>query len=64
VIGSDYNAGMGGNEAVPFSDETAARSFAGTHGGTLIRFDKIPESYILDGAAIDTGDKSEQVVNQ
>lgn len=64
VIGSDYNGGMGGNEAVPFSDEKIARSFAETHGGTLARLDGIPQSYILDGAAIDPAEKSEQAVSQ
>ncbi|UCI22943.1 nitrous oxide reductase accessory protein NosL (plasmid) [Mesorhizobium sp. B2-1-8] len=48
ALGSDYNAGMGGKEAVPFSDEKAARSFIAAHGGTIVRFDDIPENYILD----------------
>ncbi len=48
AIGSDYNAGMGGKEAVPFSDENVARSFTATHGGTIVRFDDIPEKYILE----------------
>lgn len=48
AIGSDYNAGMGGKEAVPFSDEKAARSFTATHGGTVMRFNEIPEKYILE----------------
>ncbi|TPK55818.1 copper resistance protein CopZ [Mesorhizobium sp. B2-4-19] len=48
AIGSDYGAGMGGKEAVPFSDEKAARSFAETHGGTVSRFNDISEKYILD----------------
>jgi len=53
AIGSDYNAGMGGREAVPFSDERAARSFTAAHGGTIVRFEEIPESYILES---DEGD--------
>ncbi|UDL90802.1 nitrous oxide reductase accessory protein NosL [Mesorhizobium sp. PAMC28654] len=53
AIGSDYNAGMGGKEAVPFSDETAARSFTAAHGGTVLRFNQIPENYILES---DEGD--------
>ena len=53
AIGSDYNAGMGGREAVPFSDERAARSFTAAHGGTIVRFKQIPESYILES---DEGD--------
>ena len=48
AIGSDYNAGMGGKDAVPFSDEKAARSFTAAHGGTVVRFNEIPEKYILE----------------
>ncbi|CDX16343.1 Nitrous oxide reductase accessory protein NosL (Required for nitrous oxide reduction) [Mesorhizobium sp. ORS 3324] len=53
VIGSDYNAGMGGKEAVPFSDEKVAQSFAAAHGGTVMRFNEIPEKYILESDAGD-----------
>ena len=48
AIGSDYDAGMGGKEAVPFSDENVARSFTAAHGGSIVRFDDIPEKYILE----------------
>jgi copper chaperone NosL len=48
AIGSDYNADMGGKEPVPFSDEKAARSFTAAHGGTVVRFDEIPENYVLE----------------
>ncbi|WP_245478189.1 nitrous oxide reductase accessory protein NosL [Mesorhizobium sp. M4B.F.Ca.ET.049.02.1.2] len=58
AIGSDYNAGMGGKEAVPFSDETAARSFTAAHGGTVLRFNEIPENYILES---DEGDHAVDV---
>ncbi|AZO23603.1 copper resistance protein CopZ [Mesorhizobium sp. M1E.F.Ca.ET.045.02.1.1] len=53
AIGSDYNAGMGGKEVVPFSDEKAAQSFTATHGGTVVRFNDIPENYVLES---DLGD--------
>jgi copper chaperone NosL len=49
VLGSDYEGGMGGREAVPFSAEAAARSFAAAHGGRLARFAEVPESYVLGG---------------
>ena len=39
---------MGGKDAVPFSDEKAARSFTAAHGGTVVRFNEIPEKYILE----------------
>lgn len=58
AIDSDYNAGMGGKEAVPFSNETAALSFTATHGGTVLRFNEIPENYILES---DEGDHAVDV---
>jgi copper chaperone NosL len=51
VLGSDYDGGMGGREAVPFSTEAAARDFAARHGGRLSRFSDMPESYVLDAGA-------------
>jgi copper chaperone NosL len=48
VLGSDYDGGMGGREAVPFSAEAAARDFAARHGGRLSRFSEIPQSYVLE----------------
>jgi copper chaperone NosL len=51
VLGSDYDGGMSGREAVPFSSEAAARDFAAHHGGRLSRFADIPQSYVLDTAA-------------
>ena len=49
VIGSDRVGGMGAAEAVPFSTEEAAKTFAGEHGGDIVRFDAIPRDYILEG---------------
>ena len=51
VLGSDYDGGMGGREAVPFSTEAAARGFAQSHGGRLSRFADIPQSYVLGANA-------------
>jgi copper chaperone NosL len=51
VLDSDYHGGMGSREAVPFSDEKAARGFAAAHGGRLARFAQVPESYVLGGDA-------------
>ena len=48
AIGSDYNADMGGKEPVPFSDEKAAWTFTAAHGGTVVRFNEIPENYVLE----------------
>ena len=48
VLGSDYTGGMGDKEAVPFSEEKAARDFAARHGGKVARFAEVPQSYILE----------------
>ncbi|WP_434722849.1 nitrous oxide reductase accessory protein NosL [Mesorhizobium sp. RIZ17] len=48
AIGSDYNADMGGKEPVPFSDVKAAWTFTAAHGGTVVRFNEIPENYVLE----------------
>lgn len=47
VIESSRRGGMGAPEAVPFSDEAAAEAFRSAHGGKLVRFDDIPENYVL-----------------
>ena len=47
VIGSTKKGGMGGDEAVPFGQELAARQFAETNGGQVVAFDAVPEDYIL-----------------
>jgi len=47
VIGSDRRSGMDTDEAVPFGDAEAARRFVADHGGRVVRFADIPQSYIL-----------------
>jgi copper chaperone NosL len=47
VIGSRLKGGMGGDEAVPFSDRSAAEKFAGENGGRIVAFDQIPRDYVL-----------------
>jgi len=47
VIHSRIKGGMGGDEAVPFGDEGAARAFAAANGGELVRFDTMPKAYII-----------------
>jgi copper chaperone NosL len=49
VIGSSQRGGMGGDEAVPFSDPAAAAAFARQYGGTVVRFEQIPRDYVLEG---------------
>ncbi|CCE06056.1 Nitrous oxide reductase accessory protein NosL (Required for nitrous oxide reduction) [Bradyrhizobium sp. STM 3843] len=52
VIGSRAKGGMGGDEAVPFSDRAAAEKFVGENGGRIVTFDQVPRNYVLssDGA--------------
>lgn len=38
VVESDQMGGMGGAEAVPFGDDTAAKSFIAQHGGRIVPF--------------------------
>jgi copper chaperone NosL len=47
VIESAMRGGMGALEAVPFADQAAAEAFTGRHGGTVVTFKDIPESYVL-----------------
>lgn len=47
VIGSGLRGGMGGNEAVPFSDRGAAEKFAAQNGGRVVAFADVPRDYIL-----------------
>ena len=49
VIESKVKGGMGGDEAVPFGAEAAAKDFAAANGGRLVRFDGMPKSYIIPG---------------
>lgn len=47
VIGSERVGGMGAPETVPFADEAQAQRFAGTHGGTVVTYEAIPDAYVL-----------------
>jgi copper chaperone NosL len=47
VIGSRRRSGMETDEAVPFSDADAARMYAETEGGRVVRLSEIPSSYIF-----------------
>jgi copper chaperone NosL len=52
VISSQLKGGMGGDEAVPFSDRAAAEKFVGKNGGHIVTLDQVPRDYVLasDGA--------------
>ena len=47
VINSRRTGGMGTAEAVPFSTPEAARRFVADHGGQTVRFEAIPQDYVL-----------------
>jgi copper chaperone NosL len=47
VIGSRARSGMGGDEAVPFSDRAAAEEFAAENGGRIVALAEVPRDYIL-----------------
>ena len=47
VIGSQAKGGMGGDEAVPFSDRGAAEKFVAENGGRIVSFDQVPRDYVL-----------------
>jgi copper chaperone NosL len=49
VIGSRQRSGMNTDELVPFGDEAAARAFAAEQGGTIVRFDEMPEDAVFPG---------------
>jgi copper chaperone NosL len=55
VIGSRMKGGMGGDEAVPFSDRSAAEKFAAENGGRVVAFVEVPKDYVLGATAEMTG---------
>ncbi|MYN12812.1 copper resistance protein CopZ [Pusillimonas sp. TS35] len=48
VIHSRFTGGMGTQDALPFGTEDAAQAFQRLHGGEVISFETMPESYIFD----------------
>lgn len=55
VIGSRKQGGMGGDEAVPFSDRSTAEKFVAENGGRVVAFADVPKDYVLGGTAEVTG---------
>lgn len=47
VIGSRVKGGMGGDEAVPFSDRALAEKFAAENGGRIVALADVPRDYVL-----------------
>jgi copper chaperone NosL len=59
VIGSRLKGGMGGDEAVPFSDRGAAEKFVAENGGRIVTFDQVPRDYVLASS----GEKTDRTPN-
>lgn len=59
VIGSRMKGGMGADEAVPFSDRSAAEKFASENGGRVVAFAEVPKDYVL-GATAETASSVEE----
>lgn len=59
VIGSKKQGGMGGDEAVPFSNRSAAEKFAAEYGGRVVAFSEVPKDYVL-GATGETTSSVEE----
>ncbi|QOZ55427.1 nitrous oxide reductase accessory protein NosL [Bradyrhizobium sp. CCBAU 53338] len=62
VIASRAKGGMGGNEAVPFSDRGAAEKFVAENGGRIVGFAEVPRDYVLDSEGEGTGPKDGAIV--
>jgi copper chaperone NosL len=59
VIGSSMKGGMGAEEAVPFSERSAAEKFAAEKGGQVVAFAKVPRDYVLGATAETTSSVDE-----
>jgi len=59
VIESRVQSGMGGDEAVPFSERAAAEKFAGENGGRIVGFADVPKDYVLTSGNANSGAASE-----
>ena len=53
VVGSHRRGGMGAPELVPFASAEDARSFAGRHGGQILRIDQIADDMVLGPVEVD-----------
>lgn len=60
VIGSQAKGGMGGDEAVPFSERAAAESFVRENGGRIVGFKDIPQDYVLGHVDADDAQSGQQ----
>lgn len=63
VIESRVESGMGGHEAVPFSERTAAEKFVGENGGRIVAFDQVPQEYVLASIGAQDGVSADDLVD-
>lgn len=60
VIESRLKSGMGGDEAVPFSDRATAEKFTSENGGRIVGFDEVPRDYVLTSSNVGGKASSEE----
>lgn len=60
VIDSRAKGGMGGDEAVPFSERAAAEKFVAENGGRIVSLSEVPREYVLgsEGAKLGAAPES------
>ncbi len=63
VVGSDARGGMGAPEMVPFGSKQAARGFAASRGGEVMRLDDIPAEAVLAPVEMDGMDMGGGTMN-
>lgn len=64
VIESRAKGGMGGDEAVPFSERAAAEKFVAENGGRIVRFAEVPRDYVLGSGEETTGTASDDSASE
>lgn len=47
VIESSFIGGMGSADALPFKERAAAEEYVSSHGGRVVTFDEMPESFVF-----------------
>lgn len=47
VIESSFVGGMGSDDALPFKERATAEEYVAEHGGRVVTFDEMPESFVF-----------------
>lgn len=61
VIESSFIGGMGSADALPFKDRATAEEYTSTHGGRVVTFDEMPESFVFQQPLQSHGDHGAHV---